>query len=102
MSFLVVSHLINKESDKGVNTVINYMNTNPQYIHKPLINKCPQPEQSIRSYYNIKTGNNYVDPSAFAEVVRSKYHAENLTFQNYDRKTLINNLLSGTNNYAND
>ena len=102
MSFLVVSHLINKESDKGVNMVINYMNTNPHYIHKPLINKCPKPEQSIRSYYKIKPSNNSVDSSAFAEVVRSKYHSENLSVNKYDRKTLTNNLLSGKNNYAND
>lgn len=102
MSFLVVSHLINKESDKGVNQVINYMNTNPQYINKPLIDKCPTPEQSIRSYYNIKTKDNHVDPSAFAKVVRSKYHSEDLTFNSYDRKTLINNLLNGKNNYANN
>ena len=39
MSFPVVSHLVNKNSNKGVDQVINYMNTNPLFLNKPTINK---------------------------------------------------------------
>ena len=54
MSFPVISNLVDKNSNKGVDMVINYMNTNPLFLHKPHINKETKHEPSIRAYYNIK------------------------------------------------
>jgi len=102
MSFPVVSHLINKNSNKGVDQVINYMNTNPLLLHKPKIEKNPINEPSVRNYYSIKPSTNSVDPTAYAEYTRDEYHSQNLHFQNYSKKTLINDLESGRPNYAND
>ena len=102
MSFQVFSHLINKNSNKGVDQVINYMNTNPLFMHKPHIDKNPINEPSIRAYYNIKTVDNGVDPTAYAEFTRDKYHSQDLIFKNYNKKTLIDDLQTGTGNYANN
>ena len=103
MSFPVISHLIDKNSNKGVDQVINYMNTNPLFMpHKAKIDRNPINEPSIRAYYNITTVNNTVDPTAYAQYTREKYHTQDLHFQNYNKKTLINDLESGHSNYAND
>ena len=102
MSFEVFSQLVNKNSNKGVDQVLNYMDTNPLFLHKPIINKEPISEPSIRAYYNIKTVDNGVDPTAFAQFTRDKYHSQDLQFKNYNRKVLINDLKSGHSNYAND
>ena len=102
MSFEVFSQLVNKNSNKGVDQVINYMNTNPLFMHKPKIDRNPINEPSIRSYYNIKTVDNGVDPTAFAKYTREKYHSQDLQFKNYSKKTLIDDLKSGNSNYAND
>ena len=80
MSFPVVSHLINKNSNKGVDQVINYMNTNPLFLHKPIINKEPIHEPSIRAYYKIETVDNGVDPTAYAQFTRDKYHSQDLHY----------------------
>ena len=102
MSFPVVSHLINKNSNKGVDQVINYMNTNPLLLHKPKIEKNPINEPSVRNYYSIKPSTNSVDPTAYAEYTRDKYHSQDLTFNNYSKKSLIDDLKTGHSNYAND
>ena len=102
MSFPVVSHLVNKNSNKGVDQIINYMNTNPLFMHKPIIHKETIHEPSIRAYYNIKTVDNGVDPTAYAEFTRDKYHSQDLIFKNYNKKTLIDDLQTGTGNYANN
>ena len=86
MSFPVVSHLVNKNSNKGVDQIINYMNTNPLFMHKPIIHKETIHEPSIRAYYNIKTVDNGVDPTAYAEFTRDKYHSQDLIFKNYNKK----------------
>ena len=86
MSFEVFSSLIDKNSNKGVDQVINYMNTNPLFMNKPKIDKNPISEPSIRSYYKIETVDNDVDPTAYAKFTRDKYHSQNLHFQNYGKK----------------
>ena len=51
MSFSIVSHLVDKTSGtNGTNKLINYMNTNPLFMHKPTINRTVVPEPSIREY----------------------------------------------------
>ena len=103
MSFEVFSRLINKESNKGIDQIINYMNTNPLYANKQRIDRSsPKPETSIRSYYKIDTLTNSVDPSAFAEAVRDRYYDKNAHFKQYNRKTLLDDLQNGNNNYSND
>ena len=90
MSFEVYSHLFSKHSgDKGKEMVINYMDTNPLFMHKPKIDKNPVSEPSIRAYYKIETVDNGVDPTAFAEVTRDKYHTQDLHFENYNKKLLL-------------
>ena len=54
MSFEDYTRLINKESNKGIDQVINLINTNPLFLNKPSINKAVYPEPSIRDYYNIQ------------------------------------------------
>ena len=103
MSFSIVSHLVDKTSGtNGTNKLINYMNTNPLFMHKPTINRTVVPEPSIREYYNIKHSTNWVDPTAFSKFTHNEYDSKNLQFKNYDRKTLMDDLKSGTPNYSNN
>ena len=56
----------------------------------------------LQQNYKIETVDNAVDPTAFAEFTRDKYHSQDLIFKNYSKKSLIDDLQTGTGNYAND
>ena len=65
------------------------MKTNPLFMHKPIIHKDNIHEPSIRAFYNIKTVDNSVDPTAYAEFTRDKYHSQDLIFKNCNKKLLL-------------